>query len=318
MKTIIFFLLFLFNITLYANVKDNAKIGISQFVVHPSLEKVRQGILDGLKKEGFVSGKNLTVNYKNANGNIVLSSQIAKQFASQDLDVAIAITTPSSQTLKNALKSSIPLVFSTVTDPVSAGLVEDLEKPKDNITGVTNPLMLESQFDYMMKISPDIKTVGVFINYSEDNSVGLLKKLKSIAKKRDIQILEGSVSNSSEVSLAIKSLVKKIDAIFLLQDNIVASAVNVINKVAASNDVPVFSTYVEAVEKGSLAGLAYDEYAIGFKTGIMAAKVINASTADGIPVESPIVVEKLINLKTANSLGIKINDKILNEAKLVS
>lgn len=301
----LFVLLFtsLFAVTSFAK---EIKIGITQFVSHPTLDQVRRGIIAGLAEEGYHPGENLQIKYKNANGNIVVSSQIAKQFASHDLDVVVAITTPSAHAAKKALRSKKPLVFATVTDPVSAGLVKSLSNQQDNVTGTRNPLALGKQLTYLKEILPNVQKLGVLVNHSEDNSVALLKHLQEIAPNFNIKIFPASVKNSAEVSVASKSLIGKVDAIFLLQDNTMASALSSLVKIANKNKIPLFSSFIEGVEQGALAGLAYDEYEIGVQTGKLAARVIKQGTANGIAVEDPAKLTKMINSKTSRVLGINI------------
>lgn len=312
--------IFLFFFILFLNIYSSAeiKIGITQFLSHPTLEKVRSGIIQGLKEKGLVEGKNLSISYKNANGNISLASQVAKQFSSQQLNLVIAITTPSAQTVKKALKGSIPLVFATVTDPLEAGLVKNLDNPRNNITGTSNPIIFKQQLEYLKLIMPRLKKLGVIINYSEDNSVTLLKKLEEIAPRLGIELVISSVTNTSDVPMVMKKLITKIEGLFLLQDNTVASSLNLVLKTAMQNNIPVFSTYIEAVERGALAGLAYDEFAIGKQTGKLAAKVIHNKSAVGLAVEKPQLQERVINLKTAKRLGIKIKESVLYSSSIIN
>ena len=285
------------------------KVAISQIVAHPTLDKVRLGIIAGLKEAGFNDHKNIIIDYQNANGSVVLASQIAKKFVSENNDIIIAITTPSAQTVASvahSVKSDIPIIFATVTDPVKAKLVSSFEYPGGNITGTSNPSAIAQQLALVKKFLPDIKSLGLVINFSEVNSVELLSQVKQESKKSNIEVVVVAANSSSGVSSAAKSLVAQVQAVFLLQDNTVASALPSLMKVMNKNNIPVFATFTEAIDQGALAAMAYDEYQIGIQTGKMAAKVLNGTKPEDIPVESPIKLDLVVNKKVARALNLKI------------
>jgi putative ABC transport system substrate-binding protein len=282
------------------------KVAITQIVAHPTLDKVRSGIIDGLKEANFINNQSIKIDYQNANGNIVLANQIAKKFVSENSDIIIAITTPSAQAAANAAKAThIPVVFATVTDPVKAKLVVSLNHPGGNITGTNNPSAIKEQIQLVQQFIPGIKNLGLIINFSEVNSVELMNQVKQETKKLGINLITTSVTSSADVSLAAKGLVSKVQAIFLLQDNTVASALPALMKVMDQNHIPVFASFAEAVDQGAVAALAYDEYQIGVQTGKIAAKILNGETPENIPVETPKQLDLIVNKEVAAKLGIK-------------
>jgi putative tryptophan/tyrosine transport system substrate-binding protein len=315
MKTLssIYSIIFLFSllITNLSSANTPKIVAITQIVAHPTLDKVRQGIIQGLKQENFIDKQNIIIDYQNANGNITLAAQIAKKFISQDSNVIIAITTPSAQTVASAAKNTnIPIVFATVTDPIKAKLVSSLQHPTGNITGTSNPSAIKQQLKMIKQFLPKIKTLGLVINFSEINSVELLAQVQNEAKILGIKVKVAAAVNSSEVSSAGKSLVGKAQAILLLQDNTIASALPSLMKTMQKNKIPVFASFIEAVEQGAVAALAYDEYQIGVQTGIIAAKILNGKKPNDIPVEAPQKLSFIVNEKIAASLDIKIPKEI--------
>jgi putative ABC transport system substrate-binding protein len=289
-------------------------IAITQIVGHPSLDKVRQGVLDELAANGYQDGKSTKIIFENAQGNIVVATQIAKHFVAEHADVIVAIATPSAQAAVNATKNTnIPVVFATITDPIQAKLVTNLQHPGGNVTGTRNITAVEKQLAQIKQLMPQIKTIGIVLNYGEANSVQLLKTITHTAASQQITIKPAATPSSAEVQTATQSLMGQVDAILLLQDNTVASALPAVLKIAQKNKTPVFSTFIDGVKAGALAGVAHDEYAIGKKTGNMVVQILRGKKAGDIPVADPTDVETAININTAKRLGVDINKETLKQ-----
>ena len=238
-------------------------IAITQIVGHASLDKVRQGIIDELNKNGYQNNKTARIVFENAQGNVVVATQIAQQFVALHPDVIVAIATPSAQAVTHAAKkTNIPIVFATITDPIQAKLVTNLKHPGGKMTGTRNVSPIDKQLLLIKKILPPVKTIGIVLNYGEPNSVQLLQSVIENAKHFNIKVKSAAASTSAEVQSATNSLMGQIDALLLLQDNTVASALPAVLKVAQKQKTPVFAIYLEAVQSGALAGLTFYEYAI--------------------------------------------------------
>lgn len=295
--------------------KHSAKIktvAITQIVGHNSLDAVRQGIVDELKDNGFKEGENLRIIFSNAQGSVVVASQIAQQFAAIKPDLIIAIATPSAQAVINAAKNTkIPVLFAAVTDPVNAKLVTNLQQPGGDVTGTQSITPMAEQIAFVKKLYPNIKTLGVLINSGETNSVNLLKLAEQSAAAENIKITTRNAANSAEVQSAVSSLINEVDGFFLLQDNTITSALPIVLKTALQHKKPVFSTYLVAVEKGALAGLAIDDYKIGRQTGKLAVRLLNGENPGSIPVEEPKDLESAINLDTAKELNFELTPEQL-------
>lgn len=293
----------------------DAKIAITQITSHDSLDQVYRGIVSTLNAAGI---KEQNILSTNAQGDISTATQIAQKIVGENPDVVIAISTPSAQTcLSTTSNTGIPLLFATVTDPIQAGLVKQLKKPGGMVSGTRNIAPIREQLDLLQEILSETKTLGVILDYSEENSVSMIKALRAEAGKRGIKVITAAADNSSMVGMATRSLTKKADALFLLQDNTVASALPVLLQVAQEDGIPVMSTFVEAVEKGALFGLAYDEYAIGVQTGKMAVRILEGEAPGSIDIEDPVELKLAINLKIAKELNLKINHKTRKRADLV-
>lgn len=298
-------------------VSAQTTVCITQIVAHEALDKVRQGTLDSLAQAGY-QAPNTRILFENAQGNMTLAAQIAHHFVAQKPDVIIAIATPSAQAAVSAARhTTIPVVFATITDPLQAKLVSNLAHPGGRVTGTRNVTFIDKELALIHRIQPHIKTLGIILNYAEENSVRLLNEITTQAQKTGLQIKPISANGSGEVKAAAASLMPHVDAVLLLQDNTVASALPAVLQTAAKQQVPIYSAYLDAVKAGALAGIAADEYEIGKQTGKIAAAILQGKNPGDIAVQDPQSVKLGINLNTAKKLKITLNDDLLKQANLI-
>src|SRR6056297_1394373 len=232
--TIFISLALLFSLSFNFSVQAQEKVfqvGISQFVEHPALDSAREGFIEGLKESGFVVGENLEINLENAQADMATTQTIAQKFENQNLDLVLAIATPNAQSAAGVLTNT-PLIITAVTDPVAAGLVEDLVDKTKAISGTTDLNPVDKQLALIKEFIPDVKNIGILYNNGEVNSVVQVDLAKEVASEMGFNIIEGTATNTSEVSLAASSLMGKVDAIYLPTDNTIASAVPSIMKIA--------------------------------------------------------------------------------------
>src|SRR3954451_742888 len=152
--------------------KETVKIGITQLVEHDSLDKAREGFIAALKDAGYEEGKNLELDYQNAQGDMNNNMAIAQNLVADQNDLILAIATSSAQSVAQATKD-IPILFTAITDPVGASLVESLEQPGGNVTGTsdTHPDAIKNTINSIKEFFPDTKKVGVIYNSGESNAV---------------------------------------------------------------------------------------------------------------------------------------------------
>jgi putative ABC transport system substrate-binding protein len=292
------------------------QIGITQIVEHPALDACRKGIIDKLKELGYEEGKNVKYDIQIAQGNIATANQIAKKFVGDKKDLIVAIATPSAQAVANLTKN-IPIVISAITDPVGAKLVKSLEKPSGNITGTTDMSPVKEQIALFDKLNISVKRIGVIYNSGEANSRTLVNILKAVAKQRGIMVVEATVTNSSGVLMAAKSLVGKVDGIYIPTDNTVVSALESVLQVSFDNKIPVITGDTDSVVRGALASLGMDYYKLGLQTGVIVSRILKGEKPANIPVETLKDLDLFINESTAQKLGIKIDPELLKSAKKV-
>ncbi|MFP4021291.1 MAG: ABC transporter substrate-binding protein [Halanaerobium sp.] len=288
------------------------KIGISQFVEHPALDAAREGFIEGLAEEGF-SEDEVEFNTQNAQADFSTAQSISQQFKDNDLDLILAIATPNAQAAANVI-SDTPVLFTAVTDPEEAGIVESMEAPGGNLTGTTDMNPVAEQVKLIKEFLPEISDLGVLYNPGEVNSVVQVDLAKETAEEMGIELHEGTVSNSSEVSLATSSLIGDVDAIYVPTDNIIVSALPSVLNITNENNIPVFASENGQVKQGAIATLGIDYKLLGIQTGKMAARVLNGENPAEMAVESSDELKLYLNTKAAENLDLEIPDDVLERA----
>lgn len=296
--------------------KDIPVVGILQLVSHPALNLDYQGFVDQMKEEGFIDGKTVKFDFQNAQGDLNMTKTIADKFVADKVDAILAITTPSSQAAAQATKGTgIPVVFIAVSDPVKAGLIKAVGEPTGtNITGVASNDPVAQQMDLIEEMVPNMKRLGVMYNPGEDNSVRNVNLIKEYVAGKGWEVIEGTVSSSSEVQMAAQSLAGRVDAVFMPQDNTVMSAVQSVIKVCRDNKIPFFTGDTESVKAGAVATIGNDEYDCGRQGAELVARVLRGEDVGSIPPEEIRKRTLLINKKAADAIGLEIPQSLLNRA----
>jgi putative ABC transport system substrate-binding protein len=296
--------------------EETRVVAITQIVEHPALDAAHEGIKDELAERGYRVGENLRLMHESAQGNSAIASQIARKFVGESPDVIVAIATPSAQTVAAAARN-IPVVFSAVTDPVAAKLVQSLDAPGANITGVSDMLPIEKHLDMLQRIMPDAKRIGTVYNPGEANAAALIELLEERLAARDMQLVKGAATKTSEVLGAARSLVGKVDAIYLTTDNTAISAAEAVISVGERSKIPVFAADTATVERGAVAALGFNYYNHGRQTGAMVVRILEgASTAD-MPVETMEELDLYVNPAAGERMGITLSEDLIQDAKEV-
>lgn len=290
------------------------KIVILKTVDHPALDVNQQGAIDELKK----CCPNIAVSCQSANSDPNLAVQISRKISDEKPDAVITIGTMASQAAALNVTNTIPIIFSSVTDPLSAGLVQTLEMPGQNVTGVSNRVDSVAQFKVFKSIYPTLKTIGVIYNPGESNSVSLLESMINAAKKTDLVIKVAPANNTGEVQAAVKNIIDNVDIIFINNDNTALSALPSIIKVADDAKKPVFSSDIENIGQGVLAAVGPEQSKLGAQAAKMAVQAINNhGKVSDMPVEFPKVMSVVMDPDKAKLFGDKIILKSNFEIALV-
>ena len=288
-------------------------VAVTQIVEHPALDAARDGVEDELVEAGYVLGETLNLSWESAQGSPATAAQIASKFVGDNPDAIVAIATPSAQAAV-AASDSIPVIFSAVTDPVGAGLVQTLDAPGGLVTGVTDLSPIGEHLDLILEIIPQADRVGVVYNAGEDNSVSLVALIQAEAPERNLDIVEATAARSSDVRAAAESLVGKVDAIYIPTDNTVASALESVIAVGEDNQLPVFAGDTGSVERGAIASLGFDYYDVGRQTGALVVRVLAGEAPGSIPVQRVNRLNLVVNLEAAAAMGVEIPKAVIDRA----
>mgnify|MGYP003692263857 FL=1 len=300
------------NTTKTSGDSQTVKVGVLQYVSHPSLDLIYKGIQDGLAEEGY-KGDKIKIDFMNAEGDQSKVSTMSKQLVSNDNDVLIGIATPSAQGLAAATKDK-PIVMGAITDPVGANLVKNLDKPGGNITGVSDRNPAKQQLDLIKKLTPDVKTIGALYSSSEDNSKAQVEEFKKLAEEAGYKVEEYSVPSTNEIASTMNVMTGKVDAIWIPIDNTIASAFATVVSSNKEAKKPIYPSATAMVEEGGLASVVVDQYDLGVATGKMAAKVLKGAKPADTAVDIFDTGKSVINTKNAKELGITVPEDVLKEA----
>ena len=292
---------------------QTAKVSVTAIVEHPALDAVRDGVRDGLEEAGYTTGDNLDFTYESAQGNPATAAQIAREFVGNAPDVIVPISTPSAQAAAAATRD-IPVVFSAVTDPETAGLVETIEEPGGNVTGVSDLTPIADHVALMKEIVPEAENLGFVYNPGEANSVALLTLFREAAEEQGLGVVEAPANKSAEVQAAARSLVGKADAMYVPTDNTIVSALESLVAVAEENDLPLFSGDTDSVERGALASVGFNYYELGKVTAAVVLRVLEGEDPASIPVTFATGTDLFVNLKAAEAMGVSVPQEVTDRA----
>lgn len=282
------------------------KVGITQIVEHPALNKAKQGFKDALKEAGI----DVEYDEKNANGEVATANLIANTLVSSKPDLIYTIATTTTQAVAQAT-NDIPVVFSAITDPESAGIL------KENVTGVSDRVNIKQQLELMKKLNPNAKKVGVIFNSSEQNSMVQVNDLKTAASELGMEVVATGVTQASEIPQASETLIAEVDMIYTPTDNLVASLINLITEKAIAAKKIVFGAEASHVEGGALITQGVDYYELGKRAGQMAIEILKGKKTSEIKFETIELNDIVVNENTLNALGISLPEEIKSKVKFI-
>ncbi|HLR21102.1 MAG TPA: ABC transporter substrate-binding protein [Tissierellaceae bacterium] len=296
------------------NNDDNIIIGISQLSDHPALDDARQGFEDGLKELNI----DAEIVYQNAQGDVPTSLSISQKFVEDKVDLIYAIATPAAQSAKQST-DEIPILFSAVTDPVAAEIVDDWDNVGGNVTGTSDMAPTSSQLKMFKKIDPDIGTIGILYNTDESNSEVQIEEVKKLAPEEELKVVTKGVNNVNDIPQSLDSLLSKVDALYIVSDNLIASSIELVsNKLIEKNMISI-SAEESQVGGGILLtnGLSY--YELGKQTAEMAKRIlVDEENISNLPVEKAEETLIKVNEKTLKELNLDTDLPIFKDATKIS
>ncbi|GEK06233.1 tryptophan ABC transporter substrate-binding protein [Schleiferilactobacillus harbinensis] len=295
-------------------------VGILQLMSHPALDQIHKGIIAGLKDEGYIQGKNLKVVFRNAENdqsNLKTMSQTLVERANSD--VVVGIATPSAQALANTTTKT-PIVLGAVTDPVGSKLVKSETHPGGNITGVSDPAPVAKQLALIHQLMPELKSIGVISTLSDDSAQADVRRfdqaVKPFVKKYGWSVKKYNVSSTNDVNQVAQTMANNVQAVWVPTDNTLASAMQTLVNVTNTKNIPIFPTVDTMVKDGGVATMSLSQFDLGERAGKMAGKLLKGEIKTATtPIDSHPRSDLVINVKQAEKIGLKIPDKLLQQAE---
>jgi putative ABC transport system substrate-binding protein len=296
-------------------IETTKTIGVLQLMDHTSLNLIYDSFYEQITKLGYTDDQ---IVFLNANGDMVNIENAVNQLKADQVDIAVAITTPCAQ-YAVALTETTPVVFSAVTDPVAAELVTSLTQTDKNITGTSDVLQIDLIMDLALEFNPDAKTVGYIYNPGEVNSVSNFEKLKEYCVENGLEIEDATISTSADLQTATSVIASKVDFIFVANDNTVAEAMQVVANEAIKAGIQVYTGADSMVMDGGFATVGIDYADLGIETANMVDAILNGTAVSDIPVkvfDTDLFI--YVNTDTAAALGVEIPESILNNEKYIA
>lgn len=296
-------------------------IGLMTIASHPSLDAVKQGVIDALKDAGFEAGVNVDYIERNAEGDIATLSTIAQQFIDEKVDLIVATSTPAMQAAYNATKDlgAPPVFFNAVSNPYGAGIATAPDQHPAWVIG--NQLLdpVEKTIGLILELNPGADVIGMVYNPAEANSVYLLDLAQKEVDRLGIKLELATVSNSSEVQVAAESLLSRdIDAFMAINDNTVSSGFEALTQVANDNKILLVGTSASFPARGAAASYGVNPYEEGLDSGRLIASYLKGEVDIAkAKIEIQDAVLLTVNPKAAALQGYELPEALVSKADRV-
>lgn len=291
--------------------KTEYKVGIIQLMDHASLNQIADNIKAQLDARGEELG--VTFNYEdyyqNGQGDPTLLNQIAANMVDQQVDIIIPIATPSAVAAMAATEDKdIPIVFSAISDPVTSGIVADMNAPGGNITGTSDALNTNAIMDLIFAVNPDCDCVGLLYNVGEDSATMPIADAKAYLDSKGVKYVEKTGTTTDEILLAAQSLVAEgVDAVFTPTDNTVQKAELTIYETFLDANIPHYGGADSFALNGAFCAYGVDYANLGIETADMAVKVL---VENAEPANTPVMTFDngiaVLNTETCAAIGLDV------------
>ena len=296
------------------------KIGVSQTSAYPDFEADAKGFEKALAEAGFKEGTHVLYDRQNAQEDVNRTQTIAEKFMNSNVDLIHSIGTPSSRAVMKIIKD-VPIVFSSVTDPVYAGLIPKINplgtRTGSNVTGVSDRWPVTLQFEMYAKFVPKAKKWGTIYNAGDSRSLPYIREMRQVAKKLNVELIEVNISQSDETLPAVQFLVGKVQTIYITYDHIALSSFESIVKVCNQKKIPLFGGDLKCVTMGAIAAYGWDYFQIGHSAGKKAVRILKGERPGDIPWDSGEKLVLLINEKAARAQGAIVPPELFKKADRV-
>ncbi|MCI8423037.1 MAG: ABC transporter substrate-binding protein [Lawsonibacter sp.] len=283
------------------------KIGICNYVDDASLNQINENIQARLEEIGAEKGVTFSIDYENPNGDSTIMNQVISNFSANGVDLMVGIATPVAMAMQAATDDGkTPVVFSAVSDPVSTGVVESLEKPGANLTGTSDYLDTNAIMDLILAVNPDTQKIGLLYDIGQDSSATPIAHAKEYLDAKGIAYVERNGTTTDEVMLAAQALVADgVDAIFTPTDNTIMTAELAICETLMDAGIPHYTGADSFALNGAFLGYGVDYANLGRETADMIADILlNGADPAAMPVKTFDNGTATVNTQTCEALGL--------------
>lgn len=289
------------------------RVGVLTLMHHPALDQIYKGYVHELAREGYHNGKNIKIEYQNANGDQSNLKTMASKLVNDNSNVIFGITTPAAQAVANSTTKT-PIVLGAVTDPKGAGLVKNNRHPGGNITGVSDQAPIKEQLQLIKEFMPHLKTLGVIYTSSDSSAVAGYQQIVQECKKMGIKLKAYSIANSNDLNQVSEQMVSQVDAVIVPTDNTIAGAMQTLVKNANAANKPVFPAAGTMVKQGGVATYSVNQYDLGVQGAKMTVAILKGKNPANMPIKFVTHGEPVLNLKQAKKLGLTVPKHFEQEA----
>ncbi|WP_288621723.1 ABC transporter substrate-binding protein [uncultured Brachyspira sp.] len=289
------------------------KIGVLQLIEHNALDSAYKGFVDGLKEAGYEDGKNIIIDYQNAQGEQANCITIGQKFINDKSDLILAIATPAAQAIANMTKD-IPILITAVTDPADSKLVADNNAPGGNVTGTSDLTPVEAQIELLKEIIPNVKTVGLLYCSSEQNSVFQINIAKKKLDAMGIKYIDIAISNLNEIQQVIQNVIGKVEAIYTPTDNMIANGMATVALMTEPAKLPVICGEGGMTMLGGTATYGINYYELGKLTSTQAVSILKGDKKTSeMPIEYLQKFDLVVNTNMIETIGLTIPESLYNK-----
>ena len=273
----------------------------------------------GLREQGYVEGQNVVVDYRSAEGSIERLPELAADLVRLKPDVIVAVATPAARAARQATKT-IPIVATSMGDPINDGLVASLARPGGNVTGTTflGPELVPKLFELIKEGVPSASRVGGLLHvgaFSERTTEDMLGGARDAARRLGVHFYLASLRSPEDLDRAFEAMSReRVDALVVLPSPMLFSVRKRIVDLAAKHRLPTIFNARESVDLGGMMAYGASIGELNRRSAVYVDKILKGAKPADLPVEQPTIFQLSINLRTAQALGLKIPQSVLFRA----
>ena len=304
-----------------AEAQQAAKIArIGYLATNPATSQhLREAFLQGMGDLGYVEGRNLVIEYRDAEGKVERLPALAAELVALKVDVIVASGTLAALAAKQATRT-LPIVFSPAGDPVGSGLVTSLARPGGNVTGLSAfaPELVGKRLELLKQAVPGVSRVAVLWQpgaFGERVEMDTLKRVEVAARDLGVPLQFVEARGPADFDRAFSDMTRaRAGALTVLATNMFNSERRRLVELAAEKRLPALYSARELVDAGGLMSYGANLAELNRRAATYVDRILKGAKPADLPVEQPTKFELIINLKTANALGLTIPQSVLGRA----